>query len=80
MPPWLLWWRPPCLLRRVIVNLANDPATGLRGVLWQARGSWLVLRDVEKLERDERGDVTADHVDGEAIVHRSNVAFVQVLP
>lgn len=70
------WWRPPALLRTVIVNLQSDGDVALRGVLWQSRGAWLVLRDVQMLHAN--GAVTK--LDGESVVHRTNVAFLQVLP
>ena len=73
---WLFWWLPPCLLRAVIVNLTNDPDTAIRGVLWTSRGPWLVLRDASLL----RADSNPIAIDGEAIVHRNNVAFLQVIP
>ena len=69
------WWRPPCLLRLVIVNLANDD-TAFKGVLWQSRGAWLVLKDVSIVKTG----MAPAQVDGEVVVHRANVAFVQVLP
>jgi hypothetical protein len=71
----VLWWRPPCLLRTVIVNLKSDADTALRGVLWRARGPWLVLRDVSLLHASAK----PAPVDGEVIVHRDNIAFVQAL-
>jgi len=71
----VFWWRPPALLRAVIVNLKDEQAA-LRGVLWQSRGPWLTLRDVSLLKPG--GGATA--LDGETIVHRDNVAFIQVLP
>jgi hypothetical protein len=72
---WLFWWRPPCLLRRVIVNLSDDPATALQGVLWRSRGPWLVIREAAML----RAGAEPQHLDGEALVHRDNVAFIQVV-
>lgn len=69
-----LWWRPPCLLRTVIVNLTFDDDTAIKGVLWRSRGPWLVLRDVEVL----KGTVPPTTVDGEVVVHREQVAFIQV--
>lgn len=71
-----LWWRPPCLLRAVVVNLKDDPTTALRGVLWQARGPWLTLVQAELLKTTE----APVRLDGEAVVHRDNVAFIQALP
>lgn len=71
---WLLWWRPPCLLRRCIVNLKDDQTTALEGVLWSSRGAWLTLRDVSALKVNG----SAKPMDGEVVIHRSNVAFLQV--
>lgn len=71
-----LWWRPPCLLRSVLVNLVHDSDSALRGVLWQSRGPWLVLRDVTAL----KAGAPATPVDGDVVIHRSNVAFLQVFP
>lgn len=73
--PWF-WWRPPCLLRRVIVNLKDEPPTALQGVLWSARGPWLTLRAAAVLAPGE----APTPADGELVVHRNNVAFVQVVP
>ena len=71
---WLFWWRPPCLLRAVIVNLTNGEA--LQGVLWSSRGPWLTIRDAKILVEG----ATPRPLDGEAVVHRDRVTFVQVLP
>lgn len=71
---WLAWGRPPCLLRTVIVNL-TDGAT-IRGALWDERGAWWVLRHAEHL----RPGVDPEPIDGEVVVHRSHISFVQVLP
>jgi hypothetical protein len=73
---WLLWWRPPCLLKVVIVNVKHDPDTAFRGVLWQARGPWLTLRSVDMFTTGNQFKA----VDGEVVLHRDNVSFVQVLP
>jgi hypothetical protein len=73
---WLVWWRPPCLLRRVIINLQHDPSEAVEGVLWAYRGGWLTLRDVSGLKA---GQDPAPII-GDVIVHRSNVAYTQVLP
>jgi hypothetical protein len=71
----LLFWRPPCVLRTVVVNLKSDPEIALRGVLWRYRGAWLVLRDASIL----RAAAGASPVDGDVVVHRSNVAYMQAL-
>jgi hypothetical protein len=70
------WWGPPCLLRRVHVNLIEIRDTAVQGVLWRTRGPWLVLRDAAHIK--ENGDVSP--IAGDVIVHRNNVSFVQVLP
>lgn len=73
---WLCWWRPPCLLRRVIVTLTHDPETAIQGVLWAARGPWLTVKDASFL----KVATPPTPMDGDVVVHRSNVAFLQVLP
>ena len=71
---WLCWWRPPCLLRACIVNLKDD--TAIKAVLWTSRGPWLTFRDASLL----KAGAQPVRMDGELVVHRSNVAFLQVLP
>lgn len=73
---WLFFWRPPCLLRRVIVNFVHDPSEAFEGVLWAYRGRWLTLRDVSGLKAGQ--DPTK--LPGELVVHRSQVAYLQVMP
>lgn len=72
---WLFFWRPPCLLRQVIVNLKHDDSSAIKGVLWSARGPWLTFKQCELLKP---GVTTA--IDGDVVLPRSNVAFLQVLP
>ena len=60
-------------LRRVIVNTKTDRA--FRGVLWRKRRGYLVLRNAEMLK--PRGETVT--VDGEVVIDRGNVDFVQVL-
>jgi hypothetical protein len=69
----LAWWQPPCVLRSVNVNLKDD--TVLRGVLWQVRGPWLVLRDAALVQEGGRVPMI-----GEVIIHRDNLSFVQARP
>ncbi len=72
------WWvldQPPCVRQRVIVNLKSDPDTALSGVLWSSRGPWLVLRAVVALKSDRQ----PVPVDGESVIHRQNVHFLQVV-
>jgi hypothetical protein len=59
------------------VNLIADKDTALRGVLWSARGPWLTLRDGYVIGPD--GTAAKAAGSGELLVHRSNVAFIQVL-
>jgi hypothetical protein len=73
---WLLWWRPPALLRVVIVNLKQPTDEALRGVLWSGRGPWLQLRETSIVPA--HGD--PQPIDGEVLVPRENVAFIQVVP
>lgn len=71
-----MWLGPPCLLQRVLLVLIAEEDTALRGVLWRVRGPWLVLRDAD-VKKGSAAPVPLDG--GEVIVHRSNVAFIQVL-
>lgn len=73
---WLCWWRPPCLLRRVIVNFKHDPEEAIEGVLWSYRWGWLTLRDTSGLRSGQQ----AATVNGEIVIHRSAIAFMQVVP
>lgn len=72
---WLCWWRPPCLLRRVIVNLKHDSTEAFEGVLWSSRGPWLTLRDVTGL----KAGLPPARIPGDMLIHRSNLAYLQVL-
>lgn len=57
----------------VIVNTKTKLA--FRGVLWSQRGAYLVLRNAELLK--SAGVATA--IDGEVLIDRSNVDFMQVI-
>lgn len=59
--------------RRVIVNLKDG--TAMRGVLWQRRADFLVLRNAELLP--QRAEPIK--MDGEVLVFKSDVLFMQVL-
>ena len=63
------------MLRACIVNLKDDPSTAIRGVLWAQRGEWLVFRDCSLL----KAATTPTKIDGEVIIPRANVAFLQVV-
>jgi hypothetical protein len=73
---WLTFWRPPCLRRTVLINLVSDKDTALRGVLWESRGLWFTLRDAAAV----KARAAPMPLDGEVVIHRSNVAFFQILP
>jgi hypothetical protein len=73
---WLLFWRPPYLLRRVIVNLTHDSTEAFEGLVWSYRGGWLTLRDASAL----KAGLPPSPIPGELVIHRSNVAYTQVLP
>ncbi|MGC5531580.1 hypothetical protein [Streptomyces sp. SR-10] len=65
-------WRRTAVRRRVVVNLADK---AFDAVLWAKRGPLLVLRDVELLEAGRQ----PQPVDGEVVVERARVEFIQVL-
>jgi hypothetical protein len=65
---------PPCVARAVLVTLKSEEDSALRGVLWQTRGPWFVLRNVFLVREDREV-----RMDGEVIVHLDNVTFLQVL-
>lgn len=66
-------YRRTAVRKRLIVNMTTDKA--FAGVLWAKRGPLLVLRDVQLLEAG-RSPVP---MDGEVVVERARVDFVQVV-
>lgn len=60
--------------RRVMVNLTTGSA--IDGVLWDERGQFIVLRDAN-LHVRESADPTP--LDGEVILDRARIEFVQVV-
>jgi len=70
---WLLFWRPPCLLRRVVVNFTADSTEAIEGVLWSYRGGWLTLKDCSGLKTGPPVPML-----GEVVIHRSQIRFLQV--
>jgi hypothetical protein len=74
---WLFWWRPPALLRRVIVNFTSDPTEAIEGVLWSYRGGWLTLKECAALKA---GQPPAKMMPSDAVVHRDQIKFLQVAP
>mgnify|MGYP001306426884 FL=1 len=67
-------FRPYPVLRRVVVNLKSG--TAFSGVVWQRRGEWLVLREAKILS--DRGAKADQQVDGEVLVARADIDFIQV--
>ncbi|MDW4900657.1 MULTISPECIES: hypothetical protein [Streptomyces] len=65
-------WRRTAVRRRVVVNLADK---AFDGVLWAKRGPLLVLRDARLLEAGRE----PQPIDGEIVIERSRVEFMQVL-
>jgi hypothetical protein len=72
---WGFWQRPPCVLRTVIVNL-KEGQSAIRGILWETRGPWFTVSEAQLLTAGSQ----PTPIDGTAVVHRENVAFLQVLP
>jgi hypothetical protein len=71
-------FRPYLELKRGIVNLKSG--TAFRGVVYAVRGPLLVMRQVEML--NDRGTLlkgTPPVVDGEVVIARSEIDFVQVV-
>ena len=62
-------------LHKVIVNLKGVESPAFRGVLWQRRGGYLVLRDAQML----RPRMEAVVMDGEVLVPTANIEFLQVI-
>lgn len=65
-------WRRTAVRKRVVVNLQDK---AFAGVLWAKRGPLLVLKDSVLMQHG-----AADTpLDGEVLVERSRVDFIQVL-
>jgi hypothetical protein len=45
-------------------------------VLWRSRGAWLVLKDCAMLKPNHE----PLPMDGDVVIHRDRIAFIQVLP
>jgi len=61
------------VLRQIIVTTRTDRS--FRGVLWQRRRGYLVLRNAEML----RGKGETVPMDGEVVISSENVDFIQVV-
>ena len=66
-------FRPYPELRTVIVNLKSG--TAFRGVVWRRRGPFIILKNAELL-KDQAG---GNRLDGEVLVERDDIEFIQVL-
>lgn len=76
MLDWLRGDRYPCVRRVVLVTKGSETENStFRGILWEQRGGYLVLKETELL--GPRGAVTA--LVGDTLVERSNVKYLQVL-
>jgi hypothetical protein len=74
---WLLFWHPPALRRRVIVNFTHDSTEAFEGILWSyAIGGWLTLKDVSAL----KASLPPAKIPGDVVIHRSTIAYLQVSP
>lgn len=73
------WLRPYPELRTVIVNLKNSE-TVFRGVVWQRRGPFVILRNATLLGDPRKSGKDATRVDGEVLVQLADIDFIQVLP
>jgi len=71
----MLSWRRTALKRNVIVNLKSGES--FRGVLWTKSGPLLILKNAYLFASSASEPAK---VDGEVLVERSNVAFIQLLP
>lgn len=72
----LLWWRCPAILKEVIINLTYDHEVAYQGVLFACNGAWLTFKSVSVL----RGREQPAPMDGDMVVHREQIAFLQVVP
>lgn len=62
--------------RTVIVNMLGDDTQAIRGVLWETTREHLVLKGAELLA----DKMTPTKLDGDLVVFKSRVAWLQVLP
>ena len=67
------FWTLPRRRRRCLVNLLGDEGA-IEGLLWARRGAWIVLKDARLL----RPNGEAVRADGDVLIDRVQVAFIQV--
>lgn len=64
------------MYRTVIVNLKDRDDQALRGVLWRSSSQWITLKRAEVLTVGQEPRVA----DGDVIIDRRNIEFLQALP
>lgn len=62
--------------RTVLINFVQSDAGALRGVLFSRRGGYFTLKSVSLVSRD--GSIVP--IDGDVVVERDQISFLQVLP
>ena len=67
-------WRRWPIYSRVLVNLEDGRA--FNGILYRRRGPLLTLRDAQLIEPGNEPVA----VDGEVLIERSRISFIQVQP
>lgn len=70
---WLLGYP---FVRRVIVSTKDGK--DFRGILWDQHGAYLIMKDAELLQGQGRNTIQT-RIDGELVVPRENVSYIQVL-
>lgn len=70
----LWYWRPPCLLRTVLISLKSPADEGVRGVLFESRGPFYVLKHPTAIKAGH----PPEDLDGDVIIDRHNVAFIKI--
>lgn len=63
-------------LRQVLVNLKSG--TAFRGVVFQRKGDYLVLKSAEIIQ-DRSQQAKKQPVDGEVMIFRADIDFIQVV-
>lgn len=57
------------------MNFQHDSTEAFEGVLYQYRGGWLTLKDAAAL----KANLPPVKIPGDVIVHRSTIAYLQVV-
>lgn len=59
--------------KRVIINTKSDKT--FRGIIWKHNSQFVILKNVELLHSSKQ----ATPVDGEVIIYRTDIDFIQVI-